>query len=346
MILNTKDNPLVSIVIPVYNTDKYLRRCIKSVINQTYNNLEIIIVDDGSTDKSMEICQEFLVHDKRIKLISKKNEGQAIARNIGIASSNGNYLGFVDSDDYIMEDMIESLLLNLIKYDADVSICGFYTDYIIKKKKNYSFPDLQIFNNTELMDKYINTPIINSIIWNKLYKKELWDNITFPEIRSKEDIFIMHELLGRAQKAIHIGECKYIQFVRPGSTEQSNFSLADLNLIYAVKKQQEYINANYPQLKKNVAVKLARTYINILRKIHSSFSYHEFHDLYGKLYEQLCNEVQFLDDKQEKNEFEYYLIKKEMTYKFYNIIIKGLVQGIKNRIKIKLILTTIRIRRL
>ena len=111
---------LISIVIPVYNVEKYLKQCLDSIINQTYTNLEIILVDDGSTDNSGTICDYYSKIDKRIRVIHKKNEGQSIARNIGIKVSNGKYIGFLDSDDWVEQDMYRFLIENIEKYNADI----------------------------------------------------------------------------------------------------------------------------------------------------------------------------------------------------------------------------------
>ena len=137
--------PKVSIIIPVFNVENYLERCLKSVIAQTFKDIEIIIINDGSIDKSLEICKKFAESDKRIILINQKNSGVSAARNTGIDIATGKYLSFVDSDDFITPDMIEFLLTNLEEHDADISSCGMYDCYIQNNKIQEK--TLSIINN-------------------------------------------------------------------------------------------------------------------------------------------------------------------------------------------------------
>lgn len=118
------NDPLISIIIPVYNSERYLEKCVNSVLNQTYKNLEIILVDDGSTDLSPRMCDAFSVQDSRIKVIHQENQRQAAARNTGIEVASGEYIMFVDSDDYIADDMCEYLMDGALSYHADIAICG------------------------------------------------------------------------------------------------------------------------------------------------------------------------------------------------------------------------------
>ena len=124
-----KNRPIISIIVPVYNVESYLERCINSILNQTFKNFELILVDDGSTDKSGEICDSFAGYDKRIRVIHKKNGGLSSARNVGLDVSIGKYIGFVDSDDWIDEFMYEKLYRNMIKTKSDIVICNFSRVY-------------------------------------------------------------------------------------------------------------------------------------------------------------------------------------------------------------------------
>ena len=116
--------PEISVIVPVYNCEKYIGKCIESILNQTFKDLELILIDDGSADESGKICDEYKIQDKRVKVIHEKNSGVSIARNVGINVAKGKYIGFVDSDDYLAPDMYESLYENLMKSHADVAICG------------------------------------------------------------------------------------------------------------------------------------------------------------------------------------------------------------------------------
>ena len=144
---------LISIIVPVYNSEKYLEKCISSILNQTYKNIEIIIVDDGSKDKSVEICDNFSKNNKNIKVFHKKNEGVSIARNYGISKAKGDYILFIDSDDTIAKEMIYSLYNNLVDNDADISMCN-----IIRIDENGEYVDE--FNKKEL-DKNPTITVMN-----------------------------------------------------------------------------------------------------------------------------------------------------------------------------------------
>ena len=167
----------VSVIVPVYNVEKYLKQCLDSIVDQTLEDLEIVLVDDGSVDSSGTICDEYAKKDSRIEVIHKANGGLSDARNVGISKAKGRYIGFVDSDDYIKEDMYE-ILLNLIKkYDADVSICNLYDvidgNECIRNKEN----GIREYSRLDILKKVLLDKNIQSYAWNKLYEKELFDKI-------------------------------------------------------------------------------------------------------------------------------------------------------------------------
>ena len=176
------ENDLISIIIPVYNVEKYINKCLESVINQTYRNLEIILVDDGSEDKSGKICEEISIKDNRIRVIHKENGGLSDARNIGLDNSNGEYIAFIDSDDFIERDMIEFLYYNINKYDADISICS---NYIFDEEEciDNSTKEIKVYNRLEILKEVLLDEKIRSYAWNKMYKRDLFYNIIFPKGR-------------------------------------------------------------------------------------------------------------------------------------------------------------------
>ena len=164
------ENPLISIVIPVYKVEKFLGRCMESVVNQTYKNLEIFLIDDGSPDNCPKMCDEWAAKDSRIKVIHKQNDGLANARNSGIEIFTGDYVIFIDSDDFLELDMVEFLLNLSVKYDADISRCGFYFNY-----ENGSCetelkgePQILILNRDERIIDLV-TSGLGGTVWNKLY---------------------------------------------------------------------------------------------------------------------------------------------------------------------------------
>lgn len=205
------DNELISIVIPVYNVEKYIKKCLKSVLCQTYKNLEIIIVDDESPDLCPRICDEYAKKDRRIKVIHKKNGGLSDARNIGILNATGKYITFIDGDDWVKNDFIESLYNNLVNKCCDISCCGimlYYEKkdkYQIKGKKNIK----KIYTKNEAQ-KYLNVlGYFDVSVCNKLFKKELFDNIKFPVGKTCEDYRIMFKILDKIDKLYYDSEPKY-----------------------------------------------------------------------------------------------------------------------------------------
>ena len=171
------EKDLISVIVPVYKVEKYLEKCIESVLKQTYTNLQIILVDDGSPDNCGKICDEYAKKDSRIEVIHKINGGLSDARNVGINRANGRYIGFVDSDDYIKEDMYEKLI-NLIKeYDADISICNLYDVIDGKEYVRNKDNGIHEYSRIDILKEILLDKNIQSYAWNKLYKKELFDEI-------------------------------------------------------------------------------------------------------------------------------------------------------------------------
>lgn len=210
----------VSIIIPIYNVEAYLEKCISSVRNQTYTDLEIILVDDGSTDGCAEICRIAAKEDARILVIHKENGGLSDARNAGIQMASGKYLMFVDSDDYIHEQMVERLYQELTKKDADLAMCEFYKEapdgrhYFEATRRLKKAQDGQIFEGEEI-ERLIFEDIFENrsslvVAWNKLYKAELFEEIRYPAGKLHEDEYVIHELLYKAKRMVYIDEpCYY-----------------------------------------------------------------------------------------------------------------------------------------
>ena len=245
-------NDLISIIVPVYNVEDYLDKCINSIINQTYTNIEIIIINDGSTDNSYEICKSY--KDKRIKLYSIKNKGLSGARNYGISKSKGKYLAFVDSDDYIEKDYIEVLYNNLIKEDADLSCCSLYEVFKNEIKNKSKKDKYYVMNSYETIEKTFTDEGLNVYVWNKLYKKELFKNIKFPVNKNSEDIYVMHEIISSCKKIVYESIPKYYYVQRKNSIvnninkiniDSIEASLHAVNYLKNNKELQRYAIKNY-----------------------------------------------------------------------------------------------------
>ena len=202
---------LISVIVPVYNVEDYLVRSVDSVLNQTYKNLEIILVDDGSTDMSGTMCDSFAEQDDRIKVIHKKNGGLSDARNAGLDIATGDYIGYIDSDDWAEPDMFEMMLINCEKYGADVAVCR-YSRVFKDFTSNKSTDLILCMTRDEALETYIceNTerPIYNSV-WSKLFKRELVKDYRFPVGKKSEDIMYTTKAFCNMNSCVYIDKALY-----------------------------------------------------------------------------------------------------------------------------------------
>ena len=242
----------ISIVVPVYNVEKYLEKCIGSIINQEYKNIEIILVNDGSTDNSLKICNEYKQQDKRIMVIDKENGGLSDARNAGIEKSTGDYIMFIDSDDWIYCNMVGRLYTLITESNACIAQCDFIK---VCNDENVCFnnenKNIKVMDNREaLLSIYENRGIKSIVTWNKIYKKKLFDDIRFPKGKIHEDEFTTYRLFDKCKKVIDTNEIMYYYRQREGSIMKSNFSIKRLDAIEAIKERIDYFNnKNYKDLK-------------------------------------------------------------------------------------------------
>lgn len=225
--------PLISVIVPVYKVELYLSRCVDSIIDQSYENLEIILVDDGSPDNCGKICDEYAKRDNRIKVIHKENGGLSSARNAGLSIVSGDYIGFIDSDDWIETDMFKSLVDVAERENADIVQCGFQAvlnDGTVKRK--YSF-DKECYNNSDILSAYFLQTKIHVVVWNKLYRSYLFDSIRMVEGRLHEDTMVSFELILRTKKFFSITNIYYNYLQRDTSIVGSSFSPKKLDAIFA-----------------------------------------------------------------------------------------------------------------
>lgn len=210
---------LISIIIPIYNMENYLRSCLDSVVNQSYDNLEIILVDDGSTDSSSKICIEYANKDKRIKYYKKENGGLSSARNYGLDNCNGEYVGFVDSDDIISLDMFKILYTNLIKTKADLSICE-----VVRFKEYPKFVinnEYKIYDRIDILKIILEDKIICNFAVNKLYKKAIIKDIRYPIGKVQEDVGTTYKFIKNAKKIVYTSDQLYGYYSRDNSISKS-----------------------------------------------------------------------------------------------------------------------------
>ena len=203
-------NQLISVIVPVYNVEEFVKKCLDSLVRQSYKNLEIIVIDDGSTDNSGRICDEFAKKEKNIKVFHKKNGGLSDARNFGIKKAGGEIIAFVDSDDFVDEEYIGVMYGKMVQKDVDVVVCGY--NFVKPKKDVLSGKNAAI----KLLTKHEN---IDIVAWNKLYRKSLFaDNeIWFPKGKKHEDTLTTYKVLSKARKVVYLDEALYFYNERPGS---------------------------------------------------------------------------------------------------------------------------------
>lgn len=238
------DQELISIIVACYNVEKYLDRCIGSIVQQNYTNLEIILVDDGSTDTTPSICDKWAEADNRIKVIHKKNGGLSDARNTGIKLSHGMWIGFVDGDDYIRSTMYENLYNNRTK--DGITVCGYdrkigNTEISCEGFSGVMTPIEAVYfylNNEIRCHYYEEVTFFGSYAWNKLYDRNLFNDVRYPTGKKYEDIFVIFDLLHIAKKICFIPSCEYVYVQNPNSITQEQCLMHEsLNARMKQKKQ-------------------------------------------------------------------------------------------------------------
>lgn len=240
------ENELISVIVPIYNMEKYLNKCVDSILNQTYSNIEILLIDDGSTDLSANICDEYMKIDSRIKVFHKKNGGLSDAKNFGIKKATGKYVAFVDSDDWIENNMYENMYYKLKDTKSNIVICGRYIEYENGKKKEW-YNKNEIIMNKEQSLIYLNSFYnFDMASWDKLYEKSLFDNIVFPHGKKCEDAYTTYLLFNKSEKVTYIPKCFYHYFQRNGSISRNK--TINMDYIYAAEEQLEFFKKEYPHL--------------------------------------------------------------------------------------------------
>lgn len=287
---------MITVIIPVYNVERFLDRCIDSVIGQSYRDLEIILVDDGSTDRSGIMCDKWAKKDKRIKVIHQTNAGLSGARNSGIDIAAGRYISFIDSDDYILPEYFEYLLKLITDYNADMSVCQLVD---VDEKDNviqtHSIEGEYLLEDTEkCMNDFFNAKAIDTTAWRKLYKSELFleTNIRYPIGFYHEDVFTTYKIIDHCNKIIVGNRALYAYRKRSGSIVNSSFSRKHLDGVYGKIEIFNYIIEKYPQLSERAACGIIysanQCVIKIINSNNTTLEFQEYlqgiYREYGKYY--------------------------------------------------------------
>lgn len=235
-------NPLISIIVPIYKVEDYLEKCIDSILSQSITKFELILIDDGSPDECGKICDSYASRDHRIKVVHKQNEGLSAARNSGLDIAEGDYVGFVDSDDWIHDKMYETLLNLLIDNNADIAQCEFIRTFDEEETiDNSQRNTIETFNNIESLKNIYNKKAISTVVsWNKLYKRELFDHIRFPKGKIHEDEFTTHKLLYKSKKLVYTNKVLYFYRQTPNSIMNSKFNKKRLDILDAMQERLDF----------------------------------------------------------------------------------------------------------
>lgn len=241
--------PLISVIVPVYKVEPYLDRCVESIVNQTYKNLEIILVDDGSPDNCPAMCDAWAEKDSRIKVIHKENGGLSDARNAGMSLASGELMGFVDSDDWISPDMYRLLYERMIIDKSDIAACGVEMVWeddtprcLLTPPGNY------ILNQEEAMTAIIQESWLKQPVWYKLYKAKMIKDIIFPTGKYHEDVFWSYQAIGKAKCVSVFDKPCYFYTQRSGSIMGMTYSLQRLDVLEAKQERLAFVMAHFPKL--------------------------------------------------------------------------------------------------
>ncbi len=259
-------NDLVSVIVPIYNVENYIVKCVESILSQDYRPLEIILIDDGSTDNSGRICDEYKAKNKEVKVIHKKNGGLSDARNCGLEAAMGSHICCIDSDDYIDEGYIRYLINLINRYDAEMSICNIsYVDKgVVVNPVDQSIE--YSASSRDIMKKMLDEEEVTDSACGKMYKKVLFDNVRYPVGRTQEDLATTYKLIGKC-KTIAYGNAKSYYYVnRSDSITKCKFSDANYDIIWAFNGMKEYVLERYPELEESCFKRECSVHMRLLQK--------------------------------------------------------------------------------
>ena len=239
--------PKISVIVPIYNVEQYLDQCVQSILNQYYSHLEIILVDDGSEDRCPQMCDDWASKDPRIIVIHKNNGGLSDARNAGLDICTGDYIAFVDSDDWINLGMFLLMMQAIEQEEADLCACGIISCYQDREVR-WGNKEYLTGNSEVMLDRLYSDSVFPVCSWNKLYRRELWTGLRFPVGKICEDAFTTYLILHKSEKIVQIKEALYYYRIRPKSIMTSTFSKSSMDEEEAWRLNSEFIRQNYPNI--------------------------------------------------------------------------------------------------
>lgn len=257
---------LISVIVPIYNVENYLAKCLDSIVNQTYTNLEIILINDGSTDNSQKIANEYALQDLRIKLINKENGGLSDARNGGLEIFKGDYIVFVDSDDWIAGDMLKHLFDEMVNTQSEIVECAVFYVYGDRNVSNSKTSYKAEYTREDALKELINGGVFQTHVWNKLYKKEVIADIKFPKGKINEDEFWTHQVFANAKKIAYFPKPMYHYLQRENSI-MGTYSLRKLNGVEGMFERMLFMKKNFPNLYLDSKIVVFRACLNHYQQI-------------------------------------------------------------------------------
>ena len=263
---------LITVIVPVYKVEDYLHKCVDSILQQTYSNLEIILVDDGSPDTCGSICDEYEKMDSRIITIHQKNGGLSAARNTGLRMAKGTYVTFVDSDDWIEADMVELLYSTLIAHDTKMSVLGHNEEKLLPDK---AWGIVQVLQTAEALAILLQDSYIKSFVWGKLYALSIFDKENFPSGKIYEDVYIMHRLFIQCNSIAFLNECKYHYTQRSDSITGQVTLRLEIHMFYALHSRMQDLVSCYPELASTLFSRIVGRCCYIHKLAYSSHGYRD-----------------------------------------------------------------------
>ena len=261
------ENKKISLIVPIYKVEAYLVRCIESIINQTYNNMEIILVDDGSPDNCGKICDQYGEKDSRIRVIHKVNGGLSDARNSGLQIATGEILGFVDSDDWLPLDSIETSVKLMEEQEADIVAFGSYKSDGKSKVTRYTSSVVEIYNREEALIALSRNDKIESHVWDKIYKREIWNEISFPVGKLFEDVYVMHRVFVNADKVVFVDKPLYYYYQRDNSIVSNQTIQSRFDIIEGYESRLAYLADESEHIRRLTKENIVWSVISTLRMI-------------------------------------------------------------------------------
>ncbi|MBQ9936947.1 MAG: glycosyltransferase [Oscillospiraceae bacterium] len=322
------EGPLLSIVVPVYNVEQYLARCLDSILSQTLTDFEVIAVDDGSPDNCGKILDEYSQKDKRIKVIHKENGGVSSARNAALDLAQGEYIGFVDSDDYIEPNMYEYLVDSIKKSGCDIVICG-YHEVLSDETKDIRICERETsISSREGIVGLIEDKTYRGYLWNRLYKRELFDGIRFPETVVMEDLYVNHLLFEKVDKIYLLDKALYYYIRREDSVTMKRRTKTDVALFRYHMGSYDRLIDNFCEMESILNFRRISAAFNVLLNIDANKLQSEYPEVYDEAYNFLKNNSDLLENNLisagKRKRIQLYLANKKVFFVFnrlYNIFV-------------------------